>query len=726
MSLTGTLNSALIGNITLGVSSEASLGGYPFSAYAISCREILVVFDRPIDILFVKPEYYEITSSDFVPTISEVSFVRSDLSSILINLSENMKIGGTYSIKCLSVPGAYGGFVSLDSVSFVVSAKTKAVSLSAFVSGLNQIRVNFDRPVGPYSNTATFTLNSVGDADYALSVVPYSSGPDNEIVLSAPPGILPSPQGVHNVIFSGVKDAAGNTSSGSVLLNVVASHPSHPLLDICVSGHIPVSYSDGLTYVSVMCNLPVDGGTFSATSPGPHHGRAGSPVVTPNATDLPTLISLTTSLSALLETHSTDQTIHAGSPCNSYSSESPVDLEHCLVILASMRSFLRLHFSDITHSFFDAFPMVSADDLTSALGFANSLKTVYNKHVSATRSYSFKSVPGFSPTFGSVVVNPKSSQKVYFAFFLTDVPGVSDKGLTSTGIDMEFALHSTTGTTTIPAENGLSSGGFPMVYSQDQNTIRALNVKTKLGSMANYLDSFGLVDSFAFNSYVYEYESHRTGAVHKSLDGVNTVSSSDYLTLWTDAELKTKTDAFFQKFIAHVSSDAFHYSRTSIRSPSLRDVMYHSRDGVVDFFLESFSSGQAHRISHDTLHVRDQLFRYSALPTEFRIVFPNRTIQLNSEPPSISAVIPSMTVSNSVESSGYQHPRLRKDCLHIFFSKEMKTDTLPSCSFSPGVQPVVSRWSSDRVLTVDVEVSQQGDFTVDVSGAYDKEGNLVY
>lgn len=709
----GNFNSSLIGDISLGVSSEASLGGHSFLVYAISCREILIFFDRRIEKDFAKPEYYEITSSDFVPSISSVSFVRSDFSSVLIKLSENLKTGSEYSIKCLSIQCVSGGFVSLGAVSFTVTAKTKAVPLSAFVSGLNQIRVSFDRPVGPYSNSSTFTLNSVGDADYPLSVVPYSSGLSNEITLSAPPGILPSPQGIHNIVFSGVSDSAGNSSSGSVLLNVINSHPSHPLLDICVAGHMPISYADGLAYVAVMCNIPVDGGFFSATSPGAHHGRPGTSIATSDATDLSTLINLTTSLSASVEEHSKDHVIHAGELPNAYTSVTPTDLDSCLMALASVRIFLRYHFSYSGHSILEKFPMMSADSLSSAISLANLLKSTFNKHVSSVRSYSTKSVPGFSPAFGSIQIHPLSSQRVYFAFFLTDMPELGQEE-----IDMKCTLHSVTGSTTVPTENGLSSGKFTPVYSQSLEGLHVIGPRITATAEIRLNSTFQRIDALYLNSILHNYETHRTRAIHKSVDNVNTILPTDYLSSWTDEEVEAKTEDFKEKFLAHVSSDVFHYSRSSIRKPAKHDFLSHSREGVVDFFLEGFSYGQAHRVSYTSLNTSEILNSRFRLD-QVRTLFPN--IPLNSEPPSISSV-----VVPSGDSFYYSSPKVNKRRLHIFFSKKMDTKRLPDCSFSPGVEKGAVYWSSERILSVDFEPDHQGDFTIDITAAYDEEGNLVY
>lgn len=620
----GTANSRF-GNIVF-----AALDGFPsgfdFRAHQLTSRRVRILFGFPVTDTALDLAHYSFAAvvppTTYVPAAESVEFYDERRRAVVITFAERLTTGMDYSVGVDGVVYETGETILNGSRNFTANVTDPPRAVGAFLSKRGAVDIVFDRPVGPYSALASFSIrDAAGGPSFAMTQLTWSGEgvPDTTLRATFPPTTPTADAFV--IDFSGVSDVSMNPSSGTVPLTLALRSPApYSYADLTqlqlIDAYVTDVSSDYLrtATVRVFFSCPVlDAdvvGNWTLTMDGPHpETDTVDAVAAPDATDLASLLTLSNDLKAKLNAHLVIDQVHVvPDPGNAVTSPDAVDLASAATLINEMQSRLLSHFSnrrshlypDTVHPFLPL--TVGPADLSLAISVANLLlKANYNAHLAAAYPLSFSSV--YSPPIGQIQAYSREavadrafdvdSPHTYYAdlhvFMDVDAPAVNVlASLTSEDGGSVTSTLDYTGSISARAASAPASVRSHLVRLDEAVEVRFdREIRLSSGSPISVLgpDGSGIPAEtgvsatlrsalWAYNNALEAYRYHIIpgAAGHQDPDFSNLVSPSDYAVLPLSSAIASVND-FRQKLTSHLSSAIFHFhpDPDTVRAPEATD-----------------------------------------------------------------------------------------------------------------------------------------------------------
>lgn len=567
----------------------------------IGSREIRVRFDAPVleaddagaYALVVSPS--NTRPNPVVPSVVDAAYYDADRLSVKLVLSAALSSSALYDCSVSGLFADDGSAVSTLPFTFAAADRDIPIAVGAFQSLTGHIDVIFDRPVAVTSVAAVALLLGGGPGTVLMTLVPWSSGQSEYAVRFSYASAQAS--GPYSIRYDDVTDSSNNVGSGQIPVTLAYEANGYSeLIDLqIVSANIvDVSNAKGFetAVVRVHFNCPVTASSVTNTAnwtcdqSGAHMAPdPDNAAVSPNASDLPSLITLVNELKLRLNNHFMSHAHIVVDAANMFSTADAIDLATaCSLLSAEQDSFLNHLELEPTHSYPDqlhSFDEVTATILSTAISAANTLKANLNGHILEDYPLAFSSM--YSPLgpianfASSSTAAPVSDQHTWFV----------DLHLATGAVKAPLNI----GCTVAPESGGLyvlDAVAQPMTYSPTVLSVtpfvRGAVIRMASGGEIQDMEAArlrqGVSTAFrvsarpslpsalwAFNNALHAYSMHISnpavfpylGAGHLALDVVNTVSLSNYASVMDLSALISKVNAFKTKLNAHITSSSYHF-----------------------------------------------------------------------------------------------------------------------------------------------------------------------
>lgn len=603
------------GNIVLGVVDSFGLGTFDFLVHVLGPRRIRVLFDQPVtDLALVLSSYSLSTSApltSILPPIIGASFYDETRRSVVLQTSLSLTSGVSYSIQCFGIGSLNGLGVTTLSRTFVANAPDPPRAIGAWQSTRGAIDVRFDRDVGQYSAAATASIRSSSaspGSGVAMTQLAWSGQPNipgDTLRFTYPPGMASADS--YSVDYVGVVDVSSNVGAGPVKLDLALRSPlpynytklrQIQLVDAYISDVSSDFLQAGMLRVVLNCP-PVDAenlANWNITQFGAHPVVATTDViVAPNATDLPSLITLCNAYKAAFNAHLGRAQVHLRpDTIDILTSPTASDLTSCQTMITEIQEKYAVHrMSEVFHLYPDSvnylnFVAMQPGNLPLAMSVMNSLKAKFNTHLQSEYPVTIinvyqdiNSVTSFaSPTGGSCVIVSPHSMCVEFTFDLQVSTKVrlsvkatlqsEDLGSVTNPLDYTGSIEarSVSSPAVLRAPRVASVGQIVEIESDRELDLSGSPVVTVSGiagqrSILNLSCTSTLeVLRWAVKQTMMSYTWHisPSGAEHQVQDTVNFIPGVDY----PGASLSEAIDAvnfFRSRLVAHMADETFHFHR---------------------------------------------------------------------------------------------------------------------------------------------------------------------
>lgn len=400
----GTVQSQL-GNIVLGVVDSFGLGTFGFEVHVLGPNRIRVLFSKEVtDSALSFPSYSLSTTApatSVLPAIVGVKFYDETHRAVVLLLNQSLTTGVTYSVQCFGVGSVDGLGVTPTAKNFIANAPDPPRAVGAWQSTRGCVDILFDRTVSPYSDASTAKIRdasaAVGTGASMTQLLGEPNLPMDTLRFSYPVGIASA--NVYEIDLTDVVDSSLNESSPTVPLTLALRSPTPydyaklrqlQIVDAVVSD-VSSDYLQG-GMVRVFFNCPVGSSStvdwvLTQNSPHPVDSTAHT-VVSPDAFDLATLLTLMNELKAKFNLHLTEEQVHLRDATpDLVTSATAVDIDTANTMIDELqvrfsnhKSRSGVHFYvDVLHSV----GYISMDSGFPALSYsmANNLKAAFNGHI---------------------------------------------------------------------------------------------------------------------------------------------------------------------------------------------------------------------------------------------------------------------------------------------------------------------------------------------------------
>lgn len=406
----GTQNSRF-GNIVFAAVDGFGLGAPDFQAHQLKANQVRVLFSIPVTEGALESGNYvfaSISGTADVPPIQSVHYYDETRTSVVVTFFRSLTTGEDYSVTVSDVATALGEFLINAVKNFTANVFDPPRAVGAFQSKRGMIDVLFDRPVAANSGGATFYVRDEGGGPVATVQVAWGGEdiPDSTLRIEIP-GALPAANSFF-VGYAGVTDESLNPATGEIPLTLVLRSP----LPFSVADMEQLQVTDALVLdvspdvlgtatIRVFFNGPVlDADSivnWSVAQLGAHPALDDVNLVTvPDATDLPSLLTLVNDVKAQLNGHLTIDQVHlASAAADVVSTADATDQPTASALVDELQAAFLSHLTrSRVHLYRDtvnAFDPISAADLllATAISAANLLKAAYNAHLASEYPLSF-------------------------------------------------------------------------------------------------------------------------------------------------------------------------------------------------------------------------------------------------------------------------------------------------------------------------------------------------
>lgn len=768
---------------------------FGYTTHAISSKGIRVAFDRQAELsAALDPASYTLsTMSGYVPAILSVREYELGGVEVELVLDASLSFGSTYTIQAENILSA-DGLAEVDTAghNFDATVPDYPIAIGAYLSKRGFIDVVFDRSVGQYSTPSATLFGTVGPG-VAMSYVTWDATiPENSLRFAIPVGAPSSDSWV--IDYSGVMDISGNSGNRSVDVSIPLSVPrpltyaqstQAQIIDSFLTSH---SQAFLMGNVRVYFNCPmnvassVNPANWNVSQVGVHGAvDVTNPIVSPDATDLPSLIILTNELKLNFNRHISEPNVHIINDIQNFVSvTNAIDASTASAVLDALQIAYDNHrMSEYAHSASDGsnwFPYSPPTPLNvpNSCVIANNLKASFNGHLLGSYPVSFVAVPnigGIGYGFCSYWMIDHAEPFTWFVDLR--VPSASPKSsyLILADIQSEDLGSSTsslnyTGTSTSrPATSPISvvstivhpdskivvdvsgeiqkfASGFDVSISIDGRASPGPVVKRKTSLHAAI---WALADLWI------SYDLHRTSQTHTVVDSVNVMSPSDVPFPPIDF-LINSANSFLSKFSLHRTSD--YHVHDDLFSMNLSDSYdEESFINLVESLCVAFDSHSMNSGIHggDSSRTRSAPLGNS-LSIETGIMLNGGSYSMSADllsmtrdtrdpsgshdivtqslistsfpgisiPPVVAAAVPRQAYSVSIGGG------IKSDEVQAFFSKPMDQGSLDLLTISGGsIMTTMKSWASPSKVTVNIVDMQPTSYTLSGSGLKDIAGNQV-
>jgi len=626
----GTPNSRFA-DIVFGAVDGLGPGSPDFRAHQLTSTAFRVLFSGGVSESALDPSVYSLSSlappgSAHVPSIVSAEFYDELDDSVVLTVDAPLTTSTDYSVTVSSVQMQSGDFLLGVSRSFTANVVDPPRAIGAFLSKRGEVDVLFDRPVGPFSASASFSIaDAAGGPQIAMVQAAWAPEgiPDTTLRLVLPAGTPTAESFV--IATSGVTDISLNQSSETVPLTLSLRSPSpYSLADLTQLQIIDAYVTDvspdffRTANVRVFFSCPVSGatsaGSWSVAATGAHPALDTVDLVTaPAAHDLPSLIALLNQLRTAYNSHvaTTDQ-VHVAplsvTSADAVAAPPATDLASAVFLLNGLLAGVsdhyarpRVHLYQDTVNAFSEDP-VGPSDLAGAIAAANVVATSYKTHIQAQYPLSFSSA--YQPPIGPITAYCQESVPglamdvsgpfTYFADLRvvldSEVPGVV-VGATLTSEDGGSHCVPSDYTGSIVARPGDSPPSITSCLVSvdrwvDLRADKGVSVLSDSPVVVVGRDGVALPTSqsvlsslpallWAYNQALESYRQHIVpgAAGHQTEDVVNVVVPSDYAFLPVPSAIAAANSVRL-KVLAHMASATIHYQAdpSSLVAPEATDL----------------------------------------------------------------------------------------------------------------------------------------------------------
>jgi hypothetical protein len=581
-----------------------------FQAHQLDSKSVRLYFNTQLSDSILDPAYYTIISlalpgTAVVPSIETIVFYDTTLRSVVINFSSSLTSGASYNVEVDGALSFIGTYILADS-DFTANTIDPPRATRAFLSKRGAVDILFNKPVGPYSTLATFSIRSAaGGPSTPMVQLPWAgeSISDTTLRIALPPGMVTANDFV--ISFTDVSDESLNTSSEIVPLTLVLrTSPPYSYADLMqlqITDAFVTDVSPDVfktINVRVFFSCPVGPSVYDELNWGLYVTTGHQQLDTVNyltagpASDLPSLILLVNDVKLQMNGHlSIDQVHFVSAISDIITSPDAYDLNSSVTLINEIGSKLYSHFMrDKVHSYlYDQFSFtpIGYDDLGTAMGASYIIASTYDTH-SAYDEYQLS----FSSAYQSPInpITAYTQELIPDAAFDVESPYTYFADLK---INFDSDIPPITITASLVSEDGGSSIN-PWDYGRivarpasasavitsysisvdewvEINTDRDVSVVTEsplivTNSVGRKLStSFSVRSSlptlfWAFNNALESFRRHMIhgAAGHQVDDTTNIIISDDYAILPLSGALSSVNEVR-SKIINHTSSAIFHY-----------------------------------------------------------------------------------------------------------------------------------------------------------------------
>jgi hypothetical protein len=595
-----------------------------FQAHQLNSKSVRLYFDTQLSDSILDSTYYTITSlaspgMAIVPSIESITFYDTTLRSIVINFSSSLTSGTSYYIV---IDGAFSltGMYIFAVNDFDANTIDPPRATRAFLSKRGAVDILFNKPVGPYSSLAIFSIRSAaGGPSTLMSQLPWAGEdiPDTTLRVRLPPGMATANSFV--ISFTNVIDESLNSSSEIIPLTLVLrTSPPYSYADLTqlqITDAFVTDVSPDVfktANVRVFFSCPVDSSVRDELNWGLYVTTGHQQLDTVNyltagpASDLPSLILLVNDVKSKMNGHlSIDQVHFSLAVSDTITNPDAYDLNSSVILINEIGSKLYSHFMrDKVHLYlYDQFSFIPIgfDDLDTAMNASYLIASMYDTH-SAYDEYQL--------SFSSAYQSPINSITAYTQELIPDAAFDVESPYTyfaDLKVNFDSDVPPITITASLTSEDGISS-----IYPWDYGRITARSASTAatITSYSTSVDewveintdrdvsvvvesplivtnpvgkklptSFSIRSSlptlfWAFNNALESFRCHiiHGAAGHQTNDTTNIITSDDYAMLPLSGAMSSVNEVR-SKIINHISSAIFHYHSDpiNITAPSATD-----------------------------------------------------------------------------------------------------------------------------------------------------------
>ncbi len=630
MTFTGRLGTpnSLYANIMFAAVDGFDPGSPDYQAHQLTSVSVRILFTVPVTDGAADTSVYSFSSTAppgdaYVPDVLSVDFYDETHESVVVRFAHPLTTATQYSVTVSTVVAEDGSAILGSTKLFTANVVDPPRAVGAFLSKRGYVDVLFDKPVGPYSASATFFLS--GDTGPALSMAQAAWGPeglpDTTLRLQIPTEILPSAGFIVSTV--GVTDISVNSSSESVPLTLVLRSPPPFSYNDLVRLQLTDAFvtdvsSDFLRTANVRAffSCPVSGadvtGSWSASASGAHPFLDDQdPITLPPATDLASLKALLNQAKSRFNDHLLLEQVHlspiAVTGQDSVLAPDATDLDSAVILVNALSASVASHYArsrvhlyqDTVNSFKAG--VVPHGDIGAAMAVANLVCSSYSGHI----------LPRYPLQFSSAYQDPLGPITAYAVEDVTD--GAFDVSgpytyfadlkvildVEAPSVFLSATLTSEDGGSTTSPANYTGSivarpGASPAVVTSslvrvdrwvDVRTDRNVSAVSDLPLVIVGDDGLEIPTSpsvsgslptvfWAYNNALEAYRQHIIpgAAGHQMDDDVNLVSPDDYGFLPLASAISAANKARL-KIMAHMASPIYHYHAdpNAITSPEATD-----------------------------------------------------------------------------------------------------------------------------------------------------------
>lgn len=578
---------------------------FGFKAHVLDQKSLRIRFDSFVTDSALVPSSYSfsiISGPAVIPAIHGISYYDADHQSVEIVFEQSLTLNGIYSVSIVDVVDIDNNTVIGSAYNFTATVPDKPIATGSFLSKREHIDLLFDRSVGQYSTTATADISS-GGPGVPMTQVPWfgASIPETTLRFALPVGMPAATD--HTINFNGVTDSSLNSVNGSIPLTLLLRSPTpHSYATVTQAQIIDAFVADvsnnliNAATIRVYFNCPMKNSDVLNTlnwtvAQSGAHSRADTAgtILSPDAVDLPTLITLLNELKLKFNAHLSQPGVHVVDNVSYVvTAVDAIDLATSILLVNELNLAYLQHVSSLgVHLYDDTLNVISvgtATDLITSITVANQIKSEFSGHISADYPLSFSTA--YPSPIGSISNFSSSSNAfnvedayTYFVDLHVVTPNHQPTMTVTTNIQSEDGL-STTNPAGYSGKIIARSGASPAsVLSKLVSPDRSISIKFDREislPTTEILDSsqisVGVTTSsistsiaslmWALNDLIFAYSKHiePPNVGHAVVDTTNLVVTGDFASA-NFLVILNSANSFKNKLNSHMSSSVFHFDQ---------------------------------------------------------------------------------------------------------------------------------------------------------------------
>jgi hypothetical protein len=614
--------------VATGSAIEAGVGYAPplptFQAHQLNSNSVRLLFDSQLSDSILDSSYYVITSlapigTAVVPPIESITFYDTTLRSVVINFSSSLTSSTSYKI---TVNGAFSleGMCIFAFDNFDANTIDPPRATGAFLSKRGAVDILFNKPVGPYSALATFSIrDAAGGPSVSMSQLPWigENIPETTLRVELPPGMPTANNFVIN--FINVVDESLNASSEVVPLTLVfRTPPPYAYSDLTQLQILDAFVTDvssdvfRTANVRIFFSCPVADSLYDQSNWYLYISAGHQQIDTINyltegpAFDLPSLILLVNNVKLRMNGHLSIDQVHFVSAIDDIiTSPDAFDLDTSVTLINEIGTKLSLHMMrNKVHSYlYDSFSFIPIDvDLLTARDASFLIANLYSSHA-INDEYQLSFSTAYQSPIDPIIAYAQelipdaafdvSGPYTYFADLKigldSDFPPITIyASLMSEDVssfinpwDYGYVIARSASASAVVTSHSVSVDEWIEINTDRDISVVTESPLTVTNPRGEKLPvSFSVHSSlptlfWAFNNALESFRCHIIpgAAGHQINDTTNIITSNNYIMLPLSGAIASINEVRL-KIINHVSSAIFHYHSdpTNITAPSATDV----------------------------------------------------------------------------------------------------------------------------------------------------------